>query len=129
MATSNFGRKLNLTNLNITRSSQTFQRQSIPSSIDWRDLDYVTSVQDQGSTCGSCWAFSTVATLEGQYRKVTGNLEKFSEQNLVDCVYESNGCGGGFAHEAFEFIKRKKGLDDGLASAYTGTVSVCFLFY
>ena len=87
-------------------------RASIPTSIDWRTLGYVNPIKNQGS-CGSCWAFSAVDALEGQYFKNYGKLEHFSEQNLVDCTYDysRNGCDGGWMDEAYIGIMNRGGIE------------------
>ncbi|XP_062176686.1 cysteine protease XCP1-like [Alnus glutinosa] len=82
----------------------------LPKSVDWRKKGAVTPVKNQGS-CGSCWAFSTVAAVEGINHIVTGNLTSLSEQELIDCDRSfNNGCNGGLMDYAFEFIISSGGL-------------------
>jgi len=86
-----------------------------PASIDWRDHGVVTHVKDHGS-CGSCWAFGAIASLESQYsiRDGDGTLYDFSEQQLVDCdtLGDNNGCRGGIPSAAFEYIMYNGGIED-----------------
>lgn len=76
-------------------------------SIDWRETrGAVGPVKNQGH-CGSCWAFSTVASLEFANFKKTGSYKSFSEQELVDCAggsYGNAGCNGGLMDWAYDYI-------------------------
>merc|ERR1711885_26437 len=74
------------------------------SPVDWRDNGAVNDVQDQGQ-CGSCWTFSTMASFEAAQFISNGNLEKFAEQQLVDCVRLCYGCNGGNVAIAFNSLK------------------------
>ena len=57
-----------------------------PASLDWRDSPgVVTAVRDQGS-CGSCWAFSAVETMESHFAIATNaSAPVLSEQQVVSC--------------------------------------------
>jgi hypothetical protein len=82
----------------------------LPDQLDWRVLGAVTQVKDQ-AVCGSCWSFGTVGAVEGAYFLKTGQLERFSQQELIDCSWGelNNGCDGGEDFRSYEFI-RKHGL-------------------
>nr|AAC49406.1 cysteine proteinase [Zinnia elegans] len=78
----------------------------LPKSVDWRKKGAVSPVKNQGQ-CGSCWAFSTVAAVEGINQIVTGNLTVLSEQELIDCdTTFNNGCNGGLMDYAFAYVTR-----------------------
>ncbi|KAK9286252.1 hypothetical protein L1049_014639 [Liquidambar formosana] len=84
--------------------------EDLPKSVDWRKKGAVTHIKNQGA-CGSCWAFSTVAAVEGINQIVTGNLTSLSEQELIDCdTTFNNGCNGGLMDYAFSFIVSNGGL-------------------
>lgn len=88
----------------------------LPTSYDWRDHGAVNAIKDQAQ-CGSCWAFSSVANVEGANFVANGKLVSLSEQELVDCEKTDHGCGGGLPEHAFEWmIKDKQGLE--LESSY-----------
>ena len=65
-------------------ASQPLDGSELPSSLDWRDKGVVTDIKDQGSV-GSCWAFSTIGNLEGQWAMAGHNLVSLSAEQLVDC--------------------------------------------
>lgn len=77
-------------------------------SRDWRDEGAITPVKDQGQ-CGSCWAFSTVESVESA-ALAQGLASKDSPfigapQELVSCDKGSDqGCNGGLPSNAFKYL-------------------------
>ncbi|XP_050139018.1 probable cysteine protease RD21B [Malus sylvestris] len=98
---------------------------SLPDSVDWKKEGAVSQVKDQGS-CGSCWAFSTISTVEGINKLVTGDLISLSEQELVDCDRTYNeGCNGGLMDYGFEFIINNGGINSEDDYTYKGYDATC----
>ena len=99
-----------------------------PTSLDWRNSNYVTPVRDQGN-CGSCWAFATTGALES-YVLIKNNTpgvdENLSEQVLVSCsgAYGAGSCSGGYIDRASSYI-RDAGLPDEPCYPYAGTNGNC----
>ncbi|KAF5746529.1 hypothetical protein HS088_TW06G00700 [Tripterygium wilfordii] len=98
--------------------------EDLPASVDWRKNGAVTAIKNQGR-CGSCWAFSTVAAVEGINKIKTGELVSLSEQELIDCDKENHGCNGGLMEDAFKFLEHVNGLTTEKNYPYTARDGTC----
>ncbi|KAI4296909.1 hypothetical protein L6164_036828 [Bauhinia variegata] len=98
----------------------------VPESMDWRKKGVVTPIKNQGQ-CGSCWAFSAVAAVEGITKIKTGKLPSLSEQHLVDCPRHggNRGCSGGWMDNGFQYIINNKGIASEADYPYQGTDGTC----
>jgi xylem cysteine proteinase len=94
-------------------------------SLDWRDKGAVGDVKNQAS-CGSCWAFSATAAVEGFWKLSGKNLENLAEQQLVDCATNGNyGCNGGWMDYAFQYLISAKGQVRTASYPYTALDGDC----
>jgi len=94
---------------------------------DWRNQhgkNWISPVKDQGS-CGSCWAFATIGTLESYINLYYNRLLNYnlSEQELVSCS-TSNGCGGGSIENALTYIEQN-GIVLESCFSYSATNGTC----
>jgi len=92
--------------------------------IDWQIKGMVSPVKNQGN-CGSCWAFSAVATLES-FSLMKGKAVNLSEQQLVDCSkkYGNEGCNGGFNYQGLAYVK-DHGIATGADYPYVAKTQGC----
>jgi C1A family cysteine protease len=92
--------------------------------VEWRKS--MRPVRNQGE-CGSCWAFSTMAVVEGAYNiKNPKSLLKdwLSTQQLVDCDSSNNGCNGGWFDGALDYLKQNTANYEN-DYPYTGILDTC----
>lgn len=87
----------------------------LPATFDLRKEGQVTSVEDQGNT-GSCWAFSSLESLESYIQGTEEETRDFSENNMKNLVtkYYSDGFDltaddGGNAFMAIAYLARWSG--------------------
>jgi len=106
-------------------SCESSENDSLPDNVDWRDHGAVTPVKNQGH-CGSCWTFSATGAMEGFLKLKTGRLQSLSEQQIVDCDTQGDGCQGGFARYGFEYAA-KNGIQLEQCYPYTGSDGTCSL--
>lgn len=110
----------------VFETSNTNHLSAIPGTIDWSQ--YLTIPVSNQKICGCCWAMSTVSVIEANYKKKYGVDIKLSEQDLINCATQNDGCGGGDIGLSFKHV-----LNNGIAyynalqftSPSTGVSGVC----
>ncbi|XP_067848899.1 cathepsin O isoform X2 [Heptranchias perlo] len=83
------------------------KKPALPLKFDWRDKNVVAPVRNQES-CGGCWAFSVVESIESACAIKGGQLEMLSAQEVIDCSYRDAGCNGGSPISALMWLNQSK---------------------
>uniref|UniRef100_A0A0M3II04 Pept_C1 domain-containing protein n=1 Tax=Ascaris lumbricoides TaxID=6252 RepID=A0A0M3II04_ASCLU len=84
--------------------------------------------------CNSCWAFASVAVIESLHAIKTDELIDLSEQQLIECDPNSDGCIFGYPSTAYLVAKRRglltesqfsyRGVKDGACPPESGKIFV-----
>jgi len=95
---------------------------------DWRKvggISFVPQVRSQGS-CGSCYVFSTMTSLEARLRVLTNNQDQtlFSKQFPLSCNFYAEGCNGGYPILVSKFLHEFEAVPESCFE-YTETTDKC----
>lgn len=101
----------------------------LPESFSWTNVNgtnYISPIRNQGS-CGSCYAFASMALQEAKYRIQSNNSQKpvFSTQDIVECSKYSQGCEGGFPYLVAGKYAEDYGLVEDHCNTYKGVDGTC----
>ena len=96
------------------------QLQDVPKNFWWGNVNntnYLTVQRNQHIPiyCGSCWAFSSASALSDRIkiaRKAQWPDVVISPQVLISCEDPDDGCGGGDAKNAYEWIHNNNITDE-----------------
>jgi C1A family cysteine protease len=103
-----------------------------PARFDWRALNRVTPIKDQG-VCGSCWVFAAITAYESAYL-IANNRDAMkngavtvdvSEQEGLDCAFPENDCVNGGWHEVVLMYLQLEGEVSSSKYPYRGIKTVC----
>ncbi len=99
------------------------QNTAVPNSVNWVTGGAVNAIKNQGH-CGSCWAFSSISSMESAHKISSGKLISMSEQQLVDCNTNVHGCSGGNMSSSFTYFETNHPMTES-AYPYTATNGTC----
>jgi hypothetical protein len=89
--------------------------------VNWSSL--LRPALQQGS-CGGCYTFSATTAIEANYKIAFGTDIAFSQQYIIDCDKNQNGCNGGDAQRSFTYIQNN-GIPFLNNYPYVGLQSTC----
>jgi len=105
-------------------------RNEKPASMDWREMDVISPVKNQGS-CGSCWAHAATESIETYVAMATNAPPPvLSVQQVVSCAANeyscggTGGCGGSIAELAFTYAQLY-GLTSNASYPYEAVTGSC----
>lgn len=92
----------------------------LPETFVWNNVSgvsYLTNLRNQHipQYCGSCWAHAATSAFSDRIkiaRKATWPDINISPQVVISCSMNDDGCHGGFALSAFEFMHNNNVTDE-----------------
>jgi C1A family cysteine protease len=97
------------------------RRKILPTHVDYRP--YMNAIENQGG-CSSCYAFASLATVEGTYALKKQQRINLSKQQIIDCVSQ-NQCQPWFVHLTLDYIKQHHGLAIARSYPYQAAQNTC----
>lgn len=76
---------------------------NLPKKVNWVEQGIITPVKNQ-SRCNSCYAFSAIAAIEAHFKRNQKIEVDLSEQELLDCDTDSDGCDGGQPDSSLNYV-------------------------
>ena len=108
----------------VTTATDTFDYTERVSVVN-TSVPIVGPVKDQGM-CGSCYAFAFIALLESLQALINGKVASISEQQIIDCSPNDDGCVGGYFDNTYGYLQSYDWYADSEANyPYTANASTC----
>lgn len=93
---------------------------TLPDTWVWNNVNntnYLTNLRNQHipQYCGSCWAHAATSAFSDRIkiaRKAAWPDVNISPQVVISCSMDDDGCHGGYAYSAFEFMHNNEVTDE-----------------
>jgi hypothetical protein len=91
--------------VDIRSSMKEFDYKALPPFFCY-NFTVLTPVRDQGSVCGSCWAFVTAGIMGDKISIYKNKPVVMSPQGLIECYDPENGCKGAAPEDVFKWMEK-----------------------